>query len=373
MDVCDAEEGTPGQYRIGLRVPNFSDPSDVPTSVPMPLITFTPRGMYCAAADVYIDPWRPVDRAIITHAHSDHARSGMGSYLCHVHSVPILRHRLGADIVVEGIAYGEERLINGVRFSLHPAGHVIGSAQVRVEHKGEVWVASGDYKVEDDGFTPPFELVRCNTFITECTFGLPVYTWEPQRSIFDAMNAWWRANAAEGVATVISAYSLGKAQRVLANVDHSIGPILVHGAVEGCNKAIRAAGFRLPETIPLTRDTDRELIKRALVIAPGSAVDTPWANKLRPYSTGIASGWMRVRGWRRRSAVDRGFALSDHVDWPGLNATVKATGAERVIATHGYTDLFGRWLNEQGIEAHTEKTAFKGEEEPAATSEETSA
>jgi putative mRNA 3-end processing factor len=336
----------------------------------MPLIAFTDKGMYCAAADVYIDPWRPVDKAIITHAHSDHARTGMGHYLCHEHSVLLLRHRLGADINVEGIAYGEVRTINGVRFSLHPAGHVIGSAQVRVEQHGEVWVVSGDYKTEDDGFTPPFELVRCDTFITECTFGLPVYTWQPQRSIFDEINAWWRGNAAEGVATVISAYSLGKAQRIMANVDTSIGPILTHGAVEACNNAIRGAGVRLPRTVQLTQATDPALIKGALVIAPGSAVDTPWANKLRPYSSGIASGWMRVRGWRRRSAVDRGFALSDHADWPALNATVKATGAQYVIATHGYTDQFSRWLNEQGIASHTEKTAFKGEEVPAIPTEE---
>ncbi|MEZ4806131.1 MAG: ligase-associated DNA damage response exonuclease [Flavobacteriales bacterium] len=336
----------------------------------MALITFTDRGMFCAAAGVYIDPWRPVDRAIVTHAHSDHARSGMGHYLCHEHSVLLLRHRLGADINVEGVRYGEERIINGVRISLHPAGHVIGSAQVRVEHKGEVWVVSGDYKTEHDGLTPAFEPVRCNTFITECTFGLPVYTWEPQRRIFDAINAWWRTNAAEGVASVISAYSLGKAQRVMANVDASIGPILTHGAVEGCNAAIRASGIALPETTQLTATTDRSLISRALVIAPGSAVDTPWANKLRPYSSGIASGWMRIRGWRRRSAVDRGFALSDHADWPALNAAVKATGAERVIATHGYTDLFARWLAEQGLDAHTERTAFKGEVVPVANAEE---
>jgi len=192
----------------------------------MPLITFTHTGMYCAAADVYIDPWRPVDRCIITHAHSDHARTGMGHYLCHEHSVHLLRHRLGADISVEGIPYGEVRNINGVQFSLHPAGHVIGSAQVRVEHKGEVWTISGDYKTEDDGFTPPFEVVRCHTFITECTFGLPVYTWEPQRSIFDEINAWWRTNAAEGVATVISAYSLGKANASWPMWIHRSGPSL---------------------------------------------------------------------------------------------------------------------------------------------------
>ncbi len=339
----------------------------------MPLIKFTPNGMYVAAAGVHIDPWRAVDRAIITHAHSDHARSGMGSYLCHTQSVPILQHRLGAAITVEGIPYGEVREINGVKFSLHPAGHVIGSAQVRVEYKGEVWVASGDYKTTPDGITPPFEAVRCNTFITECTFGLPVYTWQPQRVIFDGIDAWWRANAAEGITSIISAYSLGKAQRVIANVDTSIGPILTHGAVEACNVAIKAAGVALPETIQLTQATDKKLIKGALVVAPGSAMGTPWANKLRPFSTASASGWMQIRGWRRRSGVDRGFPLSDHADWPGLNEAVKATGAERVIATHGYTHQFSQWLREQGIEATTEETAFTGDEAVTATETEENA
>ncbi len=333
----------------------------------MSLIDFTPNGMHVAAAGVHIDPWRVVDHAIITHAHSDHARVGMGSYLCHTQSVPILKHRLGYDIVVEGIPYGEVREINGVRFSFHPAGHVIGSAQVRVEHKGEVWVASGDYKTTDDGITPPFEPVRCNTFITECTFGLPVYTWESQNIIFKEINEWWRANAAVGITSIISAYSLGKAQRVIANVDPLIGPILTHGAVEACNVAIKAAGVPLPHTIQLTPNTEKQLIKGALVVAPGSAMGTPWANKLRPFSTASASGWMQIRGWRRRSGVDRGFALSDHADWPGLNAAVKATGAQRVIATHGYTHQFSRWLNEQGIEATTEETAFTGDEAVTAT------
>ncbi|MGB3868092.1 MAG: ligase-associated DNA damage response exonuclease [Flavobacteriales bacterium] len=339
----------------------------------MPLIEFTRHGMYVAAAGVYIDPWHAVDRAIITHAHSDHARPGMGSYLCQVQSVPILQHRLGGSISVEGIPYGKVRVINGVKFSFHPAGHVIGSAQVRVEHKGEVWVASGDYKTADDGITPPFEAVRCNTFITECTFGLPVYTWEPQRTIFSDIDAWWRANAADGITSIISAYSLGKAQRVIANVDRSIGPILTHGAVEACNTAIRAAGVVLPETIQLTQHTDKSVIKGALVVAPGSAMGTPWANKLRPFRTASASGWMQIRGWRRRSGVDRGFPLSDHADWPGLNGAVKATGAERVIATHGYTHQFSRWLNEQGIQATTEETAFTGDEAATTTEPEETA
>lgn len=336
----------------------------------MSLITFTARGMYCAAADVYIDPWRPVERAIVTHAHSDHARWGMQSYWCHEQSVPLLRQRLGADIVVEGSPYGEQRTINGVTFSLHPAGHMVGSAQVRVEYHGEVWVASGDYKTMADGTCPPFEPVRCNTFITECTFGLPVYQWAAEDEIFREIHAWWKANQAEGVCSVLAGYSMGKAQHLLAHLDPAQGPLLTHGAVANANEAMAAAGLVLPPSQHISEDTDKKLFRTAMVIAPPSALGTPWLRKLGAVSTGFASGWMRLRGARRRSAVDRGFALSDHADWPGLNAAVDATGAERVIATHGYTDHFSQWLRERGLDAHAEKTLFKGEElqetEPAA-------
>lgn len=325
----------------------------------MPLIAFTPKGLYCEQADAYIDPWAPVERAIITHAHGDHARPGMGAYWCTDETVPLLRARLGAEIRVEGSPYGERRTLNGVTFSLHPAGHMTGSAQVRVERDGEVWVVSGDYKTDADTTCAPLEVLRCDTFITECTFGLPAYQWAPPEEVFAEIDAWWRACQAEGGCALLTGYSLGKAQRLIAGVDASIGPILTHGAVENANEAVRAAGVPLPPTQRITPDTPKELLKRALVVAPPSALHGPWARKLNAASTAFASGWMRVRGARRRRSVDRGFALSDHADWPGLVQVVKATGATRVITTHGYTDLFARWLSEQGLEAHAERTLFK--------------
>lgn len=327
----------------------------------MALLEFTDKGIWCQQAGVFIDPWRPVERAIITHGHSDHARRGMGHYLCHHYTEPILKARLGNDITVQGVEYGERLERNGVHISLHPAGHVIGSAQVRVEYKGEVWVVSGDYKVQDDGFATSFEPVKCHVFITECTFGLPVYKWQPQQEVMDDINRWWAHNRAEGKASVISAYSLGKAQRIIQNVDHAIGTIYTHGAIDEMNKAIMAGGVALKPTTYLDASINRKELAGSLVIAPPGALGTPWANKLGDMETAAASGWMALRGTRRRMAVDRGFALSDHADWVGLNDAIAATGAERIITTHGYTDIFTRWLQEQGYQATVEHTQFEGD------------
>ncbi|RMG57199.1 MAG: ligase-associated DNA damage response exonuclease [Bacteroidetes bacterium] len=336
-------------------------------SKPGDLLTLTDRGLYCAPADLYIDPWRPVDRALITHAHSDHARWGMGHYLAHRDSLPVLRLRLGQDISAEGVAYGESRLVNGVRISFHPAGHIIGSAQIRLEYRGEVWVVSGDYKTEGDGLSPAFVPVRCHTFITESTFGLPVYRWRPQAAVMGEINAWWAANAAEGRASLLAAYSLGKAQRILKHLDPVIGPIFTHGAIAQTHAALRAAGIELPpEQVVIAQGPDQHRkadFRQALILAPPGAIDSAWSRRLQPFSLGIASGWMRLRGARRRRAADRGFVLSDHADWDGLNDAIRATGAQRVLVTHGYTDLFARWLRSQGLEADVLQTRFEGDED----------
>ena len=326
------------------------------------LLSFTPRGIHCPIADVYIDPWRGVERAIITHAHADHARRGSDNYLCSRVTKPLMHARYGEDLHINALAFGEPVTINGVRFSLHPAGHIPGSAQVRVEYKGEVWVASGDHKRHTDGISDAFEPVKCHTFITECTFGLPIYRWPDPAQVFADINAWWRGNAANGVCSIISAYSLGKAQRVMKGVDTSIGPILVHGAVANMNVVLEATGLELPLWEPITTDTPKERFRNALVITPGSAIGTPWTNKMKPYSSAMASGWMQLRGWRRRGNIDKGFVLSDHADWDALLLAVKETGAERVIATHGYTDVFSQYLRSVGYDATAESTEFGAED-----------
>jgi putative mRNA 3-end processing factor len=330
--------------------------------MPSPLLQFTGKSIYCALADVHIDPWIPVDRAIITHAHSDHARFGSKHYLAHHDSETILRLRLGEDISLQTVAYGERFTINGVVFSLHPAGHIIGSAQVRVEHNGEVWVVSGDYKLENDGFCAPFEPVPCNVFITESTFGLPIYTWQPQQVIFDEMNAWREENRAAGKATVIMGYSLGKMQRILKNLATD-EPLYAHGAVHTLNEKLRAAGFDLPALTLVTKDTDRKLFPGSVILAPPSADNSPWIKKFGAASIGYCSGWMAVRGAKNRRSLDRGFALSDHADWDGLNTAVRSTGAEKVYVTHGYTSTFSRWLTENGTEAAEVHTMYGNEDE----------
>jgi len=327
------------------------------------LIVSTDRGLYCAAGDFHIDPWRPVERAIITHAHSDHARFGSEIYVCHRDTAPILRKRLGDDVTIETAAYGEILTRNGVEISLHPAGHVLGSAQVRVSLNGEIWVASGDYKLESDGVSPAFEALRCHVFITESTFGLPIYRWRPQAEIFAAIDAWRRENIAAGRASLLFAYALGKAQRLLAHVDASLGPIVCHGAVEAINALYREAGIVLPPTRLATQMENKKEFGRALILAPPSAAASPWLKRFGDYSDALASGWMQVRGNRRRRGLDRGFALSDHADWPGLLAAIEATGAERVLVTHGYTEPLTRYLREQGLDARALKTAYGDDED----------
>lgn len=321
------------------------------------LLTFTPEGIYCAAGDFHIDPWLPVPLALITHGHADHSRLGMGAYMATTSAAPVMRHHLG-EIKMDTVAYGDVTSINGVDVSFHPAGHVPGSAQIRVAHKGDVWVASGDYKTVDDGLSEPFEPVRCNAFITESTFGLPVFNWTPQDILADQINDWWARNAADGVFSLLSCYALGKAQRLLRAVDPSIAPILTHAAIENTNRIMRGQGIALPDTTLVTPDLDLKAHKGALVLATPSALNSTWARRFKPASAAFASGWMALRGVRRRRAADRGFIMSDHADWNGLNDAIKQTGAERIFVTHGYTSVFSRWLSEQGYDAKVVQTQF---------------
>ncbi len=333
-----------------------------------PVLSVTDRGIYCPAGDFFIDPWRPVDKALITHGHSDHARPGHARYLATPAAAPVMRHRLG-DIPLSTQPFGTPLRIGDATVSFHPAGHVPGSAQIRVEVGGEVWVVSGDYKTEPDGLSEPFEPVPAHTFVTECTFGLPVFNWAPQPAIVADIDAWWAANAAQGRASALGAYALGKAQRIIASVDATIGPILTHGAVEATNAVLRAQGLALPPTVQVTPETDPRDYPGALIVAPPSALGSAWMRRFGPVSTAFASGWMALRGVRRRRAADRGFVMSDHADWTGLNAAIRATGAERVFVTHGYTSVFRRWLETQGYDARIVQTEFEGDEAEAATPE----
>ena len=344
----------------------------------MPLVEFTDKGLYCAQGHFYIDPWRPVEKAVITHAHSDHARAGSGSYLCHRLTVPLLELRLGPAAIggassapggslsrgiYQGVEWGEPVFMNGVRVSLHPAGHVIGSSQVRIEYQGEVWVVSGDYKTEDDGISGAFEPLRCHVFITESTFGLPIYHWNPQPVIFGALRDWVAENRARDKTSVLIAYSLGKAQRVLVGLEPTGVDVYVHGAIWNVHQALVSAGVVLPPVQRVLPDMPKEWFRGKIVIAPSSAEDSPWMRRFPAYAVGVCSGWMQVRGNVRRRNADAGFALSDHADWSGLLSAIEATGAEKVFVTHGFQAALSRYLNERGIEAAEVRTEYGEDEE----------
>jgi len=332
------------------------------SSDPEPLITVTANGLYCRAGDFYIDPWQPVRTAVITHAHADHLRAGSEGYILARPGLGIARQRLGDDAGITPVEYGVPLTFGPATVSLHPAGHILGSAQVRIEHEGTVWVVSGDYKRQADPTCAAFEVVSCDSFISEATFALPVYRWPTPAQVAEEIFRWWRTNRERGIASVLFCYALGKAQRVLAELRaFTDEPVYLHGAVASLVEVYRSAGVLMLPTrqVGTERKTD---YRGALILAPPGAIGSPWMRRFGEHSTGFCSGWMRVRGDRRRRGYDRGFVLSDHADWPALIDTCKATGAKRILLTHGYSDGLSRYLNEQGIAAGALQTHFGGEE-----------
>ena len=321
-----------------------------------------PEGLFCPAGGFYIDPWQPVARALITHAHGDHARSGSGAYLCASPCAPLLRRRFGPDTTIEHLPYGEAATIGRIRVSFHPAGHVLGSAQIRLESPEGVWVTAGDYKRVADPTCDPFDVVRCDTFITESTFGLPVYRWDPTETVIAELLDWWRGNQAEGRTSVLFCYTIGKAQRLLAELArHTDRGVLVHGMMLAMIDAYREAGIAMLPVQPATERPRGASFAGELVLAPLSARGTPWMRRLGDLSDAFASGLMRVRGVRRQRAFDRGFVLSDHADWPALLQTVTDTGASHVLATHGHAEPLARELARRGLKSGVIRTAWEGE------------
>lgn len=337
------------------------------------LITVNQNGLYCEAGDFYIDPWRGVNRALVTHGHSDHARYGSSKYLCADRSLHIMQSRLGRSAHIQTVAYGKTITINGVEVTFYPAGHVLGSAQILVSYKGERWVVSGDYNVSPNRSCDPFEPVKCDVFITESTFGLPIYNWKPEEEISAEINAWWRINAFENQACILYGYSLGKAQRLISLLDPTIGRIITHPGVETLNNAYRLTGVDLPLTIPLNEIKDKKGFEGAIIIAPPGAEGSSLEKRAGESETAFASGWMQVRGNRRRLNSDRGFVLSDHSDWKGLISAIQQTGASRILVTHGFVNTFVRWLNENGFNAAPLETMYSGDsgdDDTAGTGEE---
>lgn len=321
-----------------------------------PLLRLTSAGLYCELGGFHIDPWHPVARAVITHGHADHFIAGCKRYVTETSGRRILQHRLGPRAVIQPVEYGQTLDFFGVRVSLHPAGHILGSAQVRVEHQGEVWVVSGDYKVAGDPTCAPFEPVRCHTFITESTFGHPLFAWEPEAGVFQQLHDWWYENQRRGLASLVYAYSLGKAQRLLAGLKGNYGPIFVHWQIDEVNRLYRAAGVQLPETRRLTEDVSPQEWRQALVLLPPRERWSPHLASRGPYRTAFVSGWMSLPNGPRQRRVEQGFALSDHADHREILETVAATGAEQVLVTHGYIDVLVDVLRAKGIDARPHRT-----------------
>lgn len=317
----------------------------------MALLKVTADGLYCPLGGFHIDPSRGVDRALITHAHSDHARPGSSAYLCAREGVGLLRLRLGKKPVIQGVSRGETLRCGDVRVSFHPAGHMLGSAQIRIEHRGEIWVVSGDYKRDPDPTCADFEVVPCHTFITESTFGLPLYRWPESAGVFLEMQNWWRRNQSDGRTSVLYAYSIGKAQRLLAGLQPGPGPFLAHQAILDALPAYRTEGVRLPDVELATETRCHEARGQAILLTPPGPAVPQWLAGDDRFAFGMASGWMLPHHVRRKKAGERGFVLSDHVDWPALLRTVRETGAERLLVTHGFVGPVVRWFREQGMEA----------------------
>ncbi|WP_299671157.1 ligase-associated DNA damage response exonuclease [uncultured Polaribacter sp.] len=333
----------------------------------MKLIKFTKKGIYCIPGNFYLDPWYPVDYAVISHGHADHSRPGNKHYLCHNDSKAIIKHRIGQDISIESLGYNEPKNINGVQVRFFPAGHVIGSAQIRLEYKGFVVVFSGDYKTQPDFISTPYEPVKCHEFITESTFGLPIYKWKEEKELQTELQNWVLQNQKNNRTSVFLGYSLGKAQRIMKLIE-GVDDVYVHTAIHNLNTAISGSGIELPETTLLKYDFKKADLQNKIVIMPPGLLGSKLLKKIPNAATAICSGWMHIRGNRRWKGVDAGFAISDHADWDGLLAAVKATEAEKVYVTHGSQAVFSKYLNEIGIEAHELKTEF-GEDELAQSEE----
>lgn len=328
------------------------------------LLTLNENGLFCKKGDFYIDPWKPVKTAFVTHGHSDHAREGHKEYHSSMPSIPILKHRLG-DILVIGHNYSEQITINGVTVSFHPAGHVLGSAQIRVDDGDEVWVVSGDYKRQLDPTCEPFEVVPCDTFITEATFGLPIYRWPKTETVIQEIASWLAINKEESRASVLFSYALGKAQRLLAELMKITDQtVYLHGALEPLVKIYRDANIELLPTLSATEREKGFDFSKELILAPPSGFRSTWMRRFGDSSTGFASGWMAVRAQKTQGGYDKGFMISDHCDWYDLIKTIKETEASTVYVTHGRSDILVRYLQEElGIKALSLKTEFQDEED----------
>jgi putative mRNA 3-end processing factor len=331
------------------------------------LLKPTPAGLCCQKGGFHIDPTRPVAKALITHGHSDHARAGHGAVLATQETLDLMRLRYGENFAgsTQPIAYGETVRLNGVDATFHPAGHVLGSAQICVEAKGTRVVASGDYKDVADPTCAPFELIACDAFITEATFGLPVFRHgDPNAEIAKLLRS---VTLFPERAHLVGAYSLGKAQRVIALIRAAgyDAPIYLHGAMETLTHYYVSRGIDLGE-LRAVRDAGKAELAGTIALCPPSALQDRWTRRFPDPVSAFASGWMRVRARARQRGVELPLVISDHADWDGLCATVAATGASQIWVTHGAEEALVHWCTLRGLAARPLGLVGYGEEDEEA-------
>ncbi len=311
-------------------------------------------GLYCEAGDFWIDPLKPVGRAIVTHAHADHARSGSGDYHTATENLPILSARIGEGAPHHGHEWEKPFELGATRVTLFPAGHIFGSSWVRIESDGDTWGVSGDFKRAPDPTCRSFQPAPVDVWLTECTFGLPVYRWPQPEQVIDEIHAWWQDCRRDNRPAVLFCYALGKAQRVLAELaGRTDQPVWLHGAMRPLVDAYRQAGVEMLPTRMVSDAEKGEKFGGQLVLAPPSAAGSTWMRRFPRHASGFVSGWMRIRGNRRRRGYDRGFVMSDHADWPALVDTVADMGAARVVTIHGNGEALAGYLHSQGLQAES--------------------
>lgn len=331
---------------------------------PEDLLHPTPAGLYCPPGDFYVDPVRPVDRAVVTHGHSDHARAGHGAVLATPQTLAIMAERYGEDFTGrrQPAAYGEATSVNGVEIRLHPAGHVLGSAQAEVHWRGLTIVVSGDYKRRRDPTCAGFEPVPCHVFISEATFGLPVFRHPPAEA--EVARLVKSLGQFPERAHLVGAYALGKAQRIIAHLREAgwERPIYVHGALERLNALYEREGVALGPILP-TRDLPKGSLGGEVAIAPPSAIQDRWARRFAEPVAAFASGWMGVRARARQKGVELPLVVSDHADWDELTATFREVAPEEIWITHGREEGLCRWAELNGMKARALRLVGYDEED----------
>ena len=310
------------------------------------LISQKSQGLYCESANIWIDPYKSVEKAIITHAHSDHFTNGCREYICSIETGLLLKKRFGNNINLKTVEYDKKFLINGINFSLHPSGHILGSSQIKIMTDSETWLITSDFKRQKDKTCKSYERLKTDFLICESTFGLPIFNWESTNKIIDKITKW--VNQSEDSTSILFCYSLGKAQRLLSELNRqNFKNIYVHKSINNINTIYKNLGIELEEAKIFDNNLEINNLKDCLLLLPPSLNNQNFLKKFKRFQTGFASGWMSIRALKKRSGFDKGFTISDHADWNGLIKTIKESEAKRVFLNHGDGESLANFLRDK--------------------------